>query len=144
MFGKGGFQGARGAYGNSGVPPSTGREADSFFVENLFEELDADNEFFYDETTQTLYYVSSTGAPTGVVEATALQTFISIEGTQVKMPLILDDVATSSSNACYWDLARLIQFAAFRFSALDFVIRHCHTLMLIQCQVEGTVRSWLF
>ena len=39
MFGKGGFQGARGSYGNSGNPPSTGRMADSFFVENIFEEL---------------------------------------------------------------------------------------------------------
>lgn len=44
MFGKGGFQGARGAYGNSGNPPSSSKMADSFFVENLFEELDADNE----------------------------------------------------------------------------------------------------
>jgi hypothetical protein len=40
-FGKGGFQGARGSYGNSGTPASTGRMADSFFVENIFEELDA-------------------------------------------------------------------------------------------------------
>ena len=37
--------------------------ADSFFVENIFEELDADNEFFFDETTDTLYYFSSQGAP---------------------------------------------------------------------------------
>lgn len=28
--------------------------ADSFFVENIFEELDADNEFFYDAKTSTL------------------------------------------------------------------------------------------
>ena len=40
-FGKGGFQGARGSYGNSGTPAGTGRMADSFFVENIFEELDA-------------------------------------------------------------------------------------------------------
>ena len=40
-FGKGGFQGARGSYGNSGTLASTGRMADSFFVENIFEELDA-------------------------------------------------------------------------------------------------------
>ena len=44
-FGKGGFQGALGSYGNSGTPAGTGRMADSFFVENIFEELDADNEF---------------------------------------------------------------------------------------------------
>jgi len=28
--------------------------ADSFFVENIFEELDADNEFFYNAKTQQL------------------------------------------------------------------------------------------
>merc|ERR1719201_1903496 len=82
MFGRGGFQGARGSYGNSGLPASTGRMADAFFVENIFEELDADNEFFYDADTQTLYYYSSKGAPSGVVEATDLKTFISIQGTQ--------------------------------------------------------------
>ena len=84
MFGKGGFQGARGAYGNSGNPPSSSRMADSFFVENIFEELDADNEFFYDEKTSTLYYYSSSGAPKGPVESTFLKTFISIVGTQEK------------------------------------------------------------
>ena len=57
----GGFQGARGSYGNSGMPAGTGRMADSFFVENIFEELDADNEFFFDETTNSLYYFSSKG-----------------------------------------------------------------------------------
>ena len=82
MFGKGGFQGARGGYGNSGNPPSSSRMADSFFVENIFEELDADNEFFYDEKTSILYYYSSTGAPTGLVESTFLKTFVSIVGTQ--------------------------------------------------------------
>ena len=84
MFGKGGFQGARGAYGDSGVPAKTGREAGSFFVENLFEELDADNEFFHDVKSQTLYFYSSTGAPDAdaIVEATKLKTFISIQGSQ--------------------------------------------------------------
>ena len=81
-FGKGGFQGARGSYGNSGTPAGTGRMADSFFVENIFEELDADNEFFYDESTSTLYYYSSSGAPVGEVEMTLHKTFLSIVGTQ--------------------------------------------------------------
>ena len=83
VAGKGGFQGARGSYGNSGTPVGTGRMADSFFVENIFEELDADNEFFYDEATSTLYYFSSTGAPAGDVEMTLHKTFLSIVGTQV-------------------------------------------------------------
>ena len=56
--------------------------ADSFFVENIFEELDADNEFFYDESTSTLYYYSSSGAPVGEVEMTLHKTFLSIVGTQ--------------------------------------------------------------
>ena len=81
-FGKGGFQGARGSYGNSGMPAGTGRMADSFFVENVFEELDTDNEFFYDESTSTLYYYSSAGAPVGDVEMTLHKTFVSIVGTQ--------------------------------------------------------------
>jgi len=85
MFGRGGFQGARGSYGDSGLPPGThGRMADSFFIENVFEELDADNEFFYDADAEVLYYFSSAGPPTGLVEATFLQTFISMEGTQAE------------------------------------------------------------
>ena len=104
-FGKGGFQGARGSYGNSGTPAGTGRMADSFFVsrailagncslrfpkipaaivqvENIFEELDADNEFFFDAATNSLYYYSSKGAPVGDVEMTLHKTFLSIVGTQ--------------------------------------------------------------
>lgn len=41
-----------------------------------------DNEFFYDADTEILYYHSSTGKPSGVVEATKLQTFVEVRGTQ--------------------------------------------------------------
>jgi hypothetical protein len=41
-----------------------------------------DNEFFYDESTSTLYYYSSSGAPVGDVEMTLHKTFLSIVGTQ--------------------------------------------------------------
>lgn len=78
MFGKGGFQGARGGFAGS-------RMADSFFIENVIEELDADNEFFFDEDTQILSYHSSTGAPpaTATVEALGtVKTLFSIVGDQ--------------------------------------------------------------
>ena len=41
-----------------------------------------DNEFFFDESTNTLYYYSSSGAPVGDVEMTLHKTFLSIVGTQ--------------------------------------------------------------
>ena len=51
-------------------------------MENIFEELDADNEFFFDAATNSLYYYSSKGAPVGDVEMTLHKTFLSIVGTQ--------------------------------------------------------------
>ena len=44
-FSKGGFQGARG--GDAGGP---------YFIENVMEELDYETEWFYNESTRTLYY----------------------------------------------------------------------------------------
>ena len=76
MFGRGGFQGARGGFAG-------GRLADAFFIENVMEELDADNEFYFDVKDRVLFYHSSSGAPSGIVEALGVQkTLISIEGTQ--------------------------------------------------------------
>ena len=52
-FGKGGFQGARG--NNAGG---------DFFVENVFEEFDYPNEFFFDAAASKVYYYhNATGAP---------------------------------------------------------------------------------
>ena len=49
----GGFQGARGS--------STGAE---WYVENIFEELDVANEWYFDETNKNLYLMSnSSGLP---------------------------------------------------------------------------------
>ena len=48
MFLKGGYQGARGS--------EAGQE---FFIENVFEELDSENEWFFNESTKTLYYYSN-------------------------------------------------------------------------------------
>eukprot|EP01083_Nonionella_stella_P012567 35640_1 len=45
VFGRGGFQGARG-----------NDEGKEYYVENIFEEVDAPNEWFYNDSTQLLYY----------------------------------------------------------------------------------------
>jgi hypothetical protein len=54
-FGRGGFQDSRGSlYGRGG----------DWFVENVFEEFDSPNEFFWDKPTQQLYYFhNGTGPP---------------------------------------------------------------------------------
>lgn len=70
-FSRGGFQEARGC--------STGRE---WFVENIFEELDAPNEYFYNETEQILYlYPNGTIPPVSGV-ATNLHRLFNIWGSK--------------------------------------------------------------
>lgn len=59
-FNKGGFQGSRGV-GMGKVHPGRGGD---WFVDNVFEEFDAPNEFFWDKVQQKLYfYYNGTGAP---------------------------------------------------------------------------------
>jgi len=54
-FGEGGFQEGRGSAENSGG---------DWFIENVFEEFDSPNEFFWDKAVQKLYfYFNGTGAP---------------------------------------------------------------------------------
>ena len=72
-FGKGGNQGARGS-----------DKGGDFFVENVIEELDYPNEFFYDKKTKQLYLnYNGTGAPpaTATVVAPQLRTLVNISGT---------------------------------------------------------------
>ena len=74
LFGKGGFQGGHGA--NTG---------DEIVLENVMEELDSPNEWFYDEDSKTLYHfynaTSGTVPPSDVLYvATQLKTLISING----------------------------------------------------------------
>ena len=74
MFGKGGFQGARG-----------NDEGAEIVVENVMEELDAPNEWFYDEDSKTLYffYNASSGVKPPhdtLFVVTQLKTLISIKG----------------------------------------------------------------
>lgn len=53
FFEKGGFQGARGCGNHKGQTSGCGSQ---FYIENVFEELDAAREFFFDPETKTLYY----------------------------------------------------------------------------------------
>jgi len=71
-FSKGGFQGARGA--NSGGV---------FYVENIFEELDAVNEWFYDPSTQLLYLAFNSSSPaTAGYSVPNLKVLFNITGSQ--------------------------------------------------------------
>ena len=70
-FSKGGFQGAWGS--------NVGAE---FFIENVFEELDAPMEYFYDETTRMLYYFhNATGAPTSDTQFVAVGVKVLVNAT---------------------------------------------------------------
>ena len=76
VFSKGGFQGGRG-----------NDRGDWFYIENIFEELDNPNEYFFDEKTKMLYYFHN---GTGTVPsdwkfvATNLQTLFNVSGTRDK------------------------------------------------------------
>ena len=76
VFARGGFQCARGL----GDSPS----GEAFFVENAEEELDADNEFFFDEARQQLMYFSRAGPPAAdaLLEVPRLRTLVALDGTQ--------------------------------------------------------------
>lgn len=57
------------------------------YIENVFEELDNENEFFYDRETSKLYYIhNGTGAPSRdtLFEATVNHTIVSLKGSQLK------------------------------------------------------------
>ena len=76
-FSSGGFQDARG-----------GVKGKEFFVENVFEELDAPNEWYYDETQSLLFYVNNMtdgqqpSCGDGVFTVTNLKTLVRFEGNQ--------------------------------------------------------------
>ncbi|CAF1254726.1 unnamed protein product [Rotaria sordida] len=68
MFGRGGFQEARGS-SNGGA----------FYVANIFEELDSPNEWFLDKDTRTLYFMPNETMPQDFV-ASQIPCLISISG----------------------------------------------------------------
>ncbi|KAJ9469344.1 hypothetical protein DIPPA_01757 [Diplonema papillatum] len=75
-FGRGGFQGARGE--------NTGAE---WFIEDVFEELDSAQEYYYNDSTQMLYFVYNatlnTPPPASLqFDAVVLETLVSMVGTQ--------------------------------------------------------------
>lgn len=73
----GGFQGARGAISDNG-------NAGEWYVDNVFEELDSPNEYYYDSTTKLLYYFyNGTGAPPSShrLVASNLKTLFDVRGT---------------------------------------------------------------
>jgi hypothetical protein len=88
---KGGWQGGRGwQIGNASQINDT--EATNYLVggkwmlENFFEALDAENEWFFDTETKMLYLIPNAtsigGAPTDDFVAVVLETLISINGTK--------------------------------------------------------------
>ena len=75
MFGRGGFQEARGL--NWGG---------AFYVANIFEELDSPNEWFLDRTNRTLYFMPNETMPKLFV-ASQLPCLISLSGNTIHDPL---------------------------------------------------------
>jgi hypothetical protein len=75
VMGKGGFQGARGA--------SVGQE---LYIENVREELDSEDEWFYDEGTRELYLYNASGPPPASLSIVAcnLKRLVVVNGTQSK------------------------------------------------------------
>ena len=75
-FLKGGFQGGRG-----------GINGERYFVENIFEELDYETEWFFNQTTRTLYYknnVTNESPSNLLFEATKLKVLFNYTGSMEK------------------------------------------------------------
>ncbi|CAF4335680.1 unnamed protein product, partial [Adineta steineri] len=72
MFGRGGFQEARGS--DSGG---------AFYISNIFEELDSPNEWFVDRHTRTLYFMPNETMP-DVFVASQIPCLISVSGSSME------------------------------------------------------------
>ena len=80
VFDKGGFQGARGNDVGS-----------DWYIENVFDELDYPNEYFFDKDTGKLYlYYNGTGAPPASLEvvATSAKVLFSVVGASQSQPVV--------------------------------------------------------
>ena len=75
MFGRGGFQEARGS-----------NKGGAFYVSNIFEELDSPNEWFLDKNTRTLYFMPNDTMPNLFV-ASQVPCLISISGGGIENPV---------------------------------------------------------
>ena len=85
-FGRGGFQGGEGIW-----PDGGNLGGSNWYIENVMEELDSPREWFFNETTRTLYYKpnatsidAGTGLPSGTFEATGAKVLFNLTGTQAK------------------------------------------------------------
>jgi len=73
-FSWGGFQGGEGV-----------TQSESWYIENVLEELDIGREWYFNDVTKILYYMpNGTGAPTGEFVATNHKILFNIVGTQAK------------------------------------------------------------
>ena len=90
MFGRGGFQEARGR--NSGA---------EYYIANIFEELDSPNEWFVDKDSRTLYFMPNETMPQ-VFVASQIPCLISVSGSSnenpVKNVLIQGLILTQTRN----------------------------------------------
>jgi hypothetical protein len=75
MFGRGGFQEARGS-----------KTGGAFYVSNIFEELDSPNEWFLDKDTRTLYFMPNDTMPK-VFVASQIPCLISVSGDGIGNPV---------------------------------------------------------
>ncbi|CAF1010016.1 unnamed protein product [Didymodactylos carnosus] len=75
IFGRGGFQEARGS-----------RDGGAFYVANIFEELDSPNEWFLDRDTRTLYFMPNETMP-NVFVASQISCLISVSGSGIENPV---------------------------------------------------------
>ena len=97
-FSRGGFQGARGA--------NTGAE---FYIENIFEELDYENEWYYDMDTMTLYYynnLTNNMVPQcEMFEVTNKKILINMEGNQTNpvKNIVIDNIIFKDTAYTYMD-----------------------------------------
>ena len=84
-FPRGGWQGGRN-WRTGGHPNVIGGDSTvaPLIVENVFEELDSDNEFFFDRNTSTLYLIpnGTDSPPPATVVASHLHTLVRIKGDQ--------------------------------------------------------------
>lgn len=81
-----------------------GYHADYRFIENIFEELDAETEWFYDQTNGTLYLkpASQVDLKTATIELATLANLITVEGPDAKN-IILDGIAFEQTRRTFMD-----------------------------------------
>jgi hypothetical protein len=75
MFGRGGFQEARGS-----------TRGGAYYIANIFEELDSPNEWFLDKDSRTLYFMPNETMP-DIFVASQISCLISVSGSSIEDPV---------------------------------------------------------